>query len=109
MAMRVTLARDEETTMTTPTSRLRSCRAATSVYARERYIRRIAWRTLHTRIATFIRNLLDERRTRQARGDLESMSDRDLRDIGLRRTGTDVAFALRRERPSLELVHFDRD
>ena len=51
--------------------------------------------TTPMRVATFLRKLIEKRRARRARGGLEDMSDRDLRDIGLRRV--DVVFASRRE------------
>jgi uncharacterized protein YjiS (DUF1127 family) len=51
--------------------------------------------TTPMRIATFLRKLVEKRRARRACGGLEDMSDRDLRDIGLRRV--DVVFAWRRK------------
>jgi uncharacterized protein YjiS (DUF1127 family) len=88
------------------TSRSSSGYAAPPAYAREPDERHNAWRALGTRIATFLRKLIGERRDQRGCGDLESMSDRDLRDIGLRRT--DIEFALHGKRPSLDLVRFDR-
>jgi uncharacterized protein YjiS (DUF1127 family) len=106
MAMRVTLAHQKETMMRALTTRVSGGHTATQAYARELEPRAGAWRSLCTRFVTYLRKLSDERRARRGWGDLGSMSDRDLRDIGLRRT--DVEMALLWERPSLDPVRFER-
>jgi uncharacterized protein YjiS (DUF1127 family) len=88
------------------TSRSSSGNAALPAYGREPDVRHNAWSALGTRIATFFRKFVDQRRDQRRCGDLESMSDRDLRDIGLRRT--DIEFALHGKGPSLDLARFDR-
>jgi uncharacterized protein YjiS (DUF1127 family) len=93
--------------MTSSTRRSSNGRRATAGYALEVELRRAAWRPLWARIAAYFRKLADQRAL-GAHGGLETMSDRDLRDIGLRRA--DVVFASGRDHPSPgELAHFERE
>src|SRR5262245_17511223 len=82
-----------------------TCRTPTATYGIAGTTRRGAWRSLGARIAGFIQKLIDEHRARHDLGTLESLSDRDLRDIGLRRG--DIEFELRRDYSSLaEILRF---
>jgi uncharacterized protein YjiS (DUF1127 family) len=56
---------------------------STDAYALEIVVRRAAWKWLRSRIAHFISKRIAARNARRAIQELEAMSERELRDIGL--------------------------
>jgi uncharacterized protein YjiS (DUF1127 family) len=97
-----------ETLLTTRSSsaRLRAAPDTFGVVART-----FGWTALRARVAAFIRKAIEQRRAQRGLAGIEMMSDRELRDIGMRRT--DVDFGMRCElRPPLMLAEhalFERD
>ena len=92
---------------TLSTTRFSNRHAASSAYGLEVVVRHATWSWLPTRVAAFIERCIDAYRARRAVTclDATAMSDRELRDIGLRRT--DVEYGSRWDALT-EIARFDR-
>jgi uncharacterized protein YjiS (DUF1127 family) len=78
--------------------------------AREVVVRRSVWNWFGEWIANFVRKRIAERNARRAIRELEAMSDRELRDIGLHRADIERTVRSKPLSPvASELRMFDRD